>query len=322
MRKFGLFLLFTMITVAVNSIFAQEADSSSPLAFMSGEWSVVSKRNLEAYDTKTPMSDAEWQETEGIASIEPLMLNTSVFERYVSTIDEDIYEQSIFFGSRDAGKNWDIALSDNRVNRLLHLYGKMQDGLLTATESGARTYPQWQIELETIDDNEFEWRLYILTSEDETELVWSKHYTRLDEPQYATYREDLLANYSSPPAPGEMSDFHFWLGDWQVDHHRFDDVFDRIELASGGHTMVEFWQVQNMDDPPQFFTMTIWDEEIGGYHNWLWARLGITNEFKGGTCQGEGAEKTCRLAGRFYNITDNSVEWEFNGAKWTFNRIN
>ena len=53
----------------------------------------------------------------------------------------------------------------------------------------------------------------------------------------------------------------------------------------------------------------------------LWAKMGTTQHFTGGTCEGEGTEKRCRLAGVFYNITDERIEWRFNGAEWVFNRL-
>lgn len=301
---------------------AQELEGNDTLAFMIGEWAITSSFNLEAYLSQAPAPDAPLQNSEGVAHIVSLMEDSALLERYVSVVDEQLYEQTFFLGTRNDGQAWDAASTDNRLNQLLNLRGTFENERLDLTSrGGGRSDPHWQITLEQTGEDAFDWRLSLVMPDETSILVWEKHYTRLGNTTFDEQAAQTRSDYPSPPAPEHMSDFHFWLGTWQIDHPRFDDVIDRIELASGGHAMIEFWQVQNRDNPPQFFTMTIWDEEHNWYHNWLWARLASTQEFTGGRCEGEGAEKRCRLAGVFSNITEDRIEWRYNGSMWVFNRL-
>ena len=284
------------------------------MSYLIGEWDIQSSHNLGLFQNGE--ANEQWEETQVLANIQPYLDGFGLLEKQVGVINEGLYQATIFRGINMPKQTWAVAWTNSHMPSLQNMLAETDgQGSLIAKNS------RWESRIEVMSNDSFVWQLFSASdTADPSEAVWLMRYTRAEAGSYQKALERYQATYDAPAYPSEMDDFNFWLGNWDVDSvlsGKQGPATDSLERVSGGHAMIETWVGRDEAHPFSFFSMTVWDDEIEGYYNWYWNNSQrVAREFKGGSCSGEGAEKSCMLAGRFFNITETSIDWAFRNI-WT-----
>ncbi len=289
------------------------------LEYLLGEWQVDARYNRAAPDA----ADPDWEEVSGVAQFVPLMAGRAVLETFVASADGALYERTTFRGHRRRNQ-FAVATVDTQHNVLCTmLLAVRDDGSGSGNGVIGTECDDWQTTLEPISADEFRWTLAVEISRDADPVpVWISHYRRMGAgDSFDAVAAVLRDDYVAPPYPAGLDDFNFWLGEWDV--VSFQDsvedgfaAYDRVSRVSAGHAMIEIWTALE-DTDRMFFTLTIWDEAREHFVNWYWHPVynPVGRFYTGGTCEGTGAAKKCRLAGYFHHITADSIDWYFGAER-------
>lgn len=317
MRHIIILLLLLLLT---GGIIAQDniemIESGQPESYLVGTWQIDSRRNINMLQRN---AEPEWEETSAVSQIVPWLEGHALLETIIGDWQGSTYYATFFRGAKNSGNRWDAVWADNLINDMLRFSGEGDnDGNMTFRGlSGVGTL---EIQINRASDDEFEWSLAQKASRTaEPNVVWTMHYTRADE---NTSFDDLSKGIKETTErvipPPEIDDFNFLLGVWDIAStmrgQETQPARNTVRLINDGHAYMENWEAL-WEDGFTFFTMTKWDIQRGYYLNYFWSNGGKNPQFfPGGTCQGEGADKECRWAGTFYNITENTIDWSTDGS--------
>ena len=301
-------------------------ENADQLEFMVGDWEIVSNRNITAFDENVDTdAEAVWEETVAVANIVPHLDGNAYLQHWIGTMGDELVEATFFHGIRGGGQTWDIIWADSHLLGIHLMQGNFDQDDVFVADGSIWQSSSTHLVINNITENSFQWTLSVTDGVFSTDYsdVWMMTYTRITDDSEATYdelAETIRASGEMPAPPDGIDGFSFWIGEWNIDSmyasYDFEPLPARssIQWVNGGHAFEEhwiaLWDIDEQITPFEAFSLSIFNTESNTFNNvWWQIHSGSPQRFNTGTCSGDGADYQCRLAGVFYNITENTIDW-------------
>lgn len=337
-KRFLISILVSIMSVMVLSIQAQDfghtgtpPSNADQLAFMVGDWEIVSQRNVTAFDQSTGEdAEAVWEETTAVANTILHLDGNAYLQHWAGTIGDELVEATLLYGIRANNRTWDIVWADSHLLGVHLMQGALDEEGAFVADGSIWQSDNARIVIDNITEDSFTWTMSLTEGVFSTEFedVWVMTFSRITEESESNYEERLetiRASGTLPPPLEGIEGFSFWIGEWDIQAlYPINDMQplparSSIQWVNGGHAFEEhwiaLWDMEEVVSPFEAFSLSIFNPTTNTFNNvWWQINSNGAQRFNSGSCTGEGEEYQCRLAGLFYNITENSIDWYIGNA--------
>lgn len=298
---------------------------SRTLTFAEGLWQVESRRSGEPFASEDQNSFA-------IASIEKVSRGYGYVEYYAGGWGGTAFFETTFWGAAGFGNRWAVVETNNISNDIATLSGNFRAGEESRFLAQGQMFSQdVSLRLTPVDSDHFTWEL-LSGDGDDARVIWSRSYTRITAEQQPAALQQAMGGLALQPAPAEMEQLSFWLGDWDWYEHHIDLGRDcaegqaSVNLSNNGQAIEE--RVISAYDPAEAnfetyadYSLAVWHAD-GEFEVVWWTNGFIDGRMYRGLCTGSGADKVCQLRAEFRpSANENTIAWEVQGTQIDWVRV-
>lgn len=330
-----LVVFFSIIMLSIN---AQDfghtgtpPSNADQFGFLVGDWEIVSERNLTAFDQSADdETEAVWEETVAVANTSLHLDGNAYLQHWVGTLGDELVEATFFYGIRSNNQIWDIVWADSHLLGIHLMQGSFDDNGTFTSDGAIWQSDSARIVIDNVTQDSFTWTMSLTEGIFSTDFedVWIMTFSRIIEDSESAYddlAESIRASATLSSPPEGITGFSFWIGEWDIQSmYPINDMEplparSSIQWVNGGHAFEEHWiALWGMDEavaPFEAFSLSIFNTTTNTFNN-VWWQINSrgAQRFNSGICTGEGEDYQCRLAGTFYNITGDTIDWYIGNA--------